>query len=86
MFAGSEAGGKAMAIAFTLINAAKMNGVDSFAYLKPTLEAIAAILPRIERLVTERPTHGCRRITALLNRELRSRGYRLLTTSGSTAS
>ncbi len=34
----------------------------------------AVVLPRIERLVAERPTHGCRRITAVLNRELRSQG------------
>ena len=31
----------------------------------------AALLPRIERLVAERPTYGYRRITAVLNRELR---------------
>lgn len=34
----------------------------------------AVVLPRIERLVAERPTYGYRRITALLNRELRSQG------------
>jgi transposase InsO family protein len=34
----------------------------------------AAVLPRIERLVAKRPTYGYRRITALLNRELRSHG------------
>ena len=34
----------------------------------------AAVLPRIERLVAERPTYGYRRITALLNRELRAVG------------
>jgi len=33
MFAGSEGGGKAMAIAFTLIETAKMNGVDPQARL-----------------------------------------------------
>lgn len=32
------------------------------------------MLPRIERLVGKRPTHGYRRITAVLNRELRSQG------------
>jgi putative transposase len=32
----------------------------------------AAVLPRIERLVAKRPTYGYRRITALLNRELRA--------------
>ncbi len=34
----------------------------------------AAVLPRIERLVAKRPTYGYRRITALLNRELRAVG------------
>ena len=34
----------------------------------------AAVLPRIERLVAERPTYGYRRITAVLNRELRLAG------------
>lgn len=32
----------------------------------------AAILPRIERLVAKRPTYGYRRITSVLNRELRT--------------
>lgn len=34
----------------------------------------AALLPRIKRLVAERPTCGYRRITAVLNRELRAEG------------
>ena len=34
----------------------------------------AAVLPRIQKLVARRPTYGYRRITALLNRELRSEG------------
>ena len=34
----------------------------------------AAVLPRIKRLVAKRPTYGYRRITALLNRGLRSQG------------
>ena len=34
----------------------------------------AAILPRIRRLVDQRPTYGYRRITALLNRELAAEG------------
>ena len=33
MFAGSQRGGKAMAIAFTLIETAKLNGVDPKAWL-----------------------------------------------------
>ena len=32
----------------------------------------AAVLPRIERLGAKRPTYGYRRITAVLNRELRA--------------
>lgn len=34
----------------------------------------AAVLPRIERLVAERLTYGYRRITAVLNRELKAEG------------
>jgi transposase len=41
MFAGSESGGKAMAIAFTLIETAKLNGVDSQAWLTDVLSRIA---------------------------------------------
>lgn len=41
MFAGSEGGGKAMAIAFTLIETAKMNGVDPQAWLTWVLAWIA---------------------------------------------
>ena len=35
----------------------------------------AALLPRVRRLVDERPTYGYRRITALLNRELAREGW-----------
>mgnify|MGYP000692651120 FL=1 len=41
MFAGSESGGKAMAIAFTLIETAKLNGVDPQAWLTDVLTRIA---------------------------------------------
>lgn len=34
----------------------------------------AAVLPRIQTLVAKRPTYGYRRITAILNRQLRSEG------------
>ncbi len=34
----------------------------------------AAVLPRIQALVAKRPTYGYRRITALLNRQLRAEG------------
>jgi uncharacterized protein (DUF1810 family) len=41
MFAGSERGGKAMAIAFTLIETAKLNGVDPQGWLTDVLSRIA---------------------------------------------
>ena len=41
MFAGSEGGGKAMAIAFTLIETAKLNDVDPQAWLTWVLAQIA---------------------------------------------
>ncbi len=41
MFAGSERSGKAMAIAFTLIETAKLNGVDPQAWLTDVLSRIA---------------------------------------------
>ena len=41
LFAGSEGGGKAMAIAFTLIETAKLNNVDPQAWLTWVLERIA---------------------------------------------
>ena len=41
LFAGSEGGGKAMAIAFTLIETAKLNDVDPQAWLTWVLERIA---------------------------------------------
>lgn len=41
MFTGSQRGGKAMAIAFTLIETAKLNGVDPQAWLTDVLARIA---------------------------------------------
>ena len=41
LFAGSEGGGKAAAIAYTLIETAKLNGVDPQAWLTDTLTCIA---------------------------------------------
>ena len=41
MFAGSERSGKAMAIAFTLIETAKLNDVDPQAWLTDVLSCIA---------------------------------------------
>ena len=41
LFAGSEGGGKAAAIAYTLIETAKLNGVDPQAWLTDTLARIA---------------------------------------------
>jgi transposase len=40
LFVGSEAGGKAAAIAYTLIETAKLNGVDPQAWLADTLARI----------------------------------------------
>ena len=40
LFVGSEAGGKAAAIAYTLIETAKLNGVDPHAWLADTLACI----------------------------------------------
>jgi transposase len=41
MFAGSERGGKAMAIAYTLVETAKLNDVDPQAWLTDVLGRIA---------------------------------------------
>ena len=41
LFAGSEGGGKSAAIAYTLIETAKLNGVDPLAWLTDTLARIA---------------------------------------------
>ncbi len=41
LFAGSEGGGKAAAIAYTLIETAKLNGIDPQAWLTDTLGRIA---------------------------------------------
>ena len=41
LFVGSEAGGKAAAIAYTLIETAKLNGVDPQAWLAHVLARIA---------------------------------------------
>ncbi len=41
LFMGSQGGGKAAAIAYTLIESAKLNGVDPQAWLTDTLTRIA---------------------------------------------
>jgi len=41
LFMGSEGGGKSAAIAYTLIETAKLNGVDPQAWLTDTLSRIA---------------------------------------------
>lgn len=46
----------------------------------------AALEPLITVLVTARPTYGYRRITAILNRQLRSQGLAPSTTSALTGS
>ena len=40
LFVGSEAGGKAAAIAYTLIETAKLNAVDPYAWLADTIARI----------------------------------------------
>ncbi|MGC3940992.1 transposase domain-containing protein [Roseobacter sp. EG26] len=52
MFAGSEGGGKAMAIVFSLIETAKLNDVDPQAWLTWVLGQIADhIITRLEELL-----------------------------------
>ena len=53
LFAGHDEGGKAWGRAASLIETAKINRVEPFAYLKSTLEAIAAGDPqnRIDELL-----------------------------------
>ncbi len=52
MFAGSQRGGKAMAIAFTLIETAKLNGVDPQAWLTDVLSRIVDHkINRVEELL-----------------------------------
>jgi hypothetical protein len=40
LFVGSEAGGKAAAVAYTLIETAKLNGVDPHAWLADTIARV----------------------------------------------
>ena len=57
MFTGSEGGGKAMAIAFTLVETAKLNGVDPQAWLTWVLGQIADHkINRLEELMPWRYT------------------------------
>lgn len=49
----------------------KSRGQPRRRYRKP---GDAVLLPRLRRLVDERPTYGYRRLTALLNRELADEG------------
>ncbi len=55
LFMGSERGGKSAAIAYTLIETAKLNGVDPQAWLTDTLARIADHkITRIDDLFTWR--------------------------------
>jgi transposase len=45
LFAGSDGGGKTWATITTVLTTAKLNGVDPYAWLKLTLERIAARWP-----------------------------------------
>ncbi|NCM96863.1 MAG: IS66 family transposase, partial [Rhodobacterales bacterium] len=53
LFAGHDEGGKAWGRIASLIETAKINGIEPFAYLKATLEAIARGHPqsRIDELL-----------------------------------
>ena len=52
MFVGSEGGGKAAAIAYTLVETAKLNGIDPHAWLTDVLSRIAdQKITRIEELL-----------------------------------
>lgn len=55
LFAGSERGGRAAAIAFSLIETAKLNGVEPYAYLRDVLERING--HRQDRLEELLPMH-----------------------------
>ena len=48
LFAGSDGGGRTWATVATLLQTAKMNGLDPFAWLTQTLERIAAGWPNRE--------------------------------------
>ena len=55
LFVGSEAGGKAAAIAYTLIETAKLNGTDPFAWLADTIARIPDYkINKVDDLVTWR--------------------------------
>lgn len=55
LFAGSERGGRAAAVAFSLIETAKLNGVEPYAYLRDVLERINSY--RLDRLEELLPMH-----------------------------
>ena len=55
LFAGSERGGRAAAVAFSLIETARLNGVEPWAYLKDVLERIDG--HRMDRLHELLPMH-----------------------------
>ena len=51
LFAGSERGGRAAATAFSLIETARLNDVEPYAYLKDMLQRIGGRRQRQDRLV-----------------------------------
>jgi transposase len=52
LFAGSDAGGETAANAYTLIESAKLNGLDPEAYLRHVIERIADhLINRIQELL-----------------------------------
>ena len=55
LFAGSERGGRAAAVMFSLIETARLNGVEPYAYLRDVLERING--HRQDRLEELLPMH-----------------------------
>jgi len=83
MFAGSQRGGKSMAVAFTLIQTAKLNNVDPQAWLTDVLGRIADHkITRIEELLPWPRCPGSVTATAAQSPE---RLHRTVTSSLSTA-
>ena len=57
LFAGSDGGGRPWALAMTLIQTAKLNGVDSMAWLTDVLERVVSGRTKAHELDTLLPWH-----------------------------
>jgi hypothetical protein len=59
LFAGSDGGGHCAAVIYSLIGAARLNGVEPYAYLRGVFERIADHpINRIDELLPWRPMQG----------------------------